>query len=371
MRGLALELRQDAPIPLDARFSAAPGEILALVGPSGSGKSTILRSIAGHYRAAQGRIAVDGEVWFDAAQQLWLPPHRRRAGLVFQSYALFPHMTATGNVATALGHLPPTARAQRAAELLELVHLDGLGHRRPAELSGGQQQRVAVARALAREPLVLLLDEPFSAVDKTTRQKLYRELAEMRHRLAMPIVLVTHDLDEATMLADRMVLLQRGRTIQEGRPVEVMTAPASVAAARLVGLRNLYAGVLERPADGAAPGILRWRGHALEVARTQGFAAGAPVAWLVPPGGVVLHRRGRPSRGEHENPIAGEVIEFLRMGELALVTTALDRLPDQPLSFTMPWHAAQRNGVALGEAITVSLLADAIHLMAPEPDGGR
>jgi molybdate transport system ATP-binding protein len=367
--GLHLQLRQAAPIPLDAAFACAPGEVLALVGPSGSGKSTILRAIAGHYRPQAGRIAVNGRLWYDTQARIDLPPHRRRAGLVFQSYALFPHMTAYANVTAALGHMPATDRAGRVAELLDLVHLTGLEQRRPAELSGGQQQRVAVARALARDPEVLLLDEPFSAVDKTTRQKLYRELAEMRRRLAMPVILVTHDLDEATMLADRMVLLQRGRTMQDGPPVELMLRPASVAAARLVGLRNLFTGRLERPATDGALGLLSWRDRLLDVARTNPYAAGMSVAWLVPPGGVVLHRRDRPSRGERENPVAGRVIEFLRLADQAAITMQIDDDPELPLAFTVPWHTAVRNGVGIDATITVSLLAEAIHLLPTDRTG--
>ncbi|MEX0758756.1 MAG: ATP-binding cassette domain-containing protein, partial [Tistlia sp.] len=161
--GLEVELEQAGPIPLAAAFSCAPGEVLALVGPSGSGKSTILRSIAGTYRPRGGSIRVGGACWFSAGEGIFVPPHRRAVGMVFQSYALFPHMSALGNLVIAMGQRPAPEREARARGLLELVHLAGLEDRRPAELSGGQQQRVAVARALAREPKVLLLDEPFSA----------------------------------------------------------------------------------------------------------------------------------------------------------------------------------------------------------------
>jgi molybdate transport system ATP-binding protein len=163
--------------------------------------------------------------------------------MVFQSYGLFPHMTALGNVTAAMGHVEAGRREARGRELLDLVNLGGLEARRPAELSGGQQQRVAVARALAREPKVLLLDEPFSAVDKATRQRLYREIAELRRTLDMPVVLVTHDLDEAIMLADRMAVLHRGRTLQTGTADEVTMRPVSPEVARLVDLRNLFEGI--------------------------------------------------------------------------------------------------------------------------------
>jgi len=361
--GLAASLAQDGPIPLAATLACAPGELLALVGPSGSGKSTILRAIAGLYRPKDGRVTVDGEVWFDGAAGVWLAPHRRRVGLVFQSYALFPHLTALNNVKAALGHLPRGDRRVRAGQLLELVHLAGLEGRRPAELSGGQQQRVAVARALGREPKVLLLDEPFSAVDKATRQKLYRELAELRRPLRMPVVLVTHDLDEALMLADRLSLLHHGRTLQDGAPLQVLQRPATVEAARLVGQRNLFdATVLEHQAP---PGftILRWGGRVLEAERNPAHPVGAAVSWMIPSSHVVLHRRDRPSRGEHENPVPGVLTECLALGETTSCVLAVDGRAELPLAFSLPSHVAHRNRLAVGTPATVSLLASGIHLM--------
>lgn len=223
---LHVRLKQAGPIPLAVEFSCADGELLALIGPSGSGKTTTLRAIAGLYRPAEGLVASRDAIWLDTSRGIDLPPHQRRIGLVFQNYALFPHMTAIDNVATALGHSPRGARRDRARELLSLVHLDGYEERRPAELSGGQQQRVAVARALARDPVVLLLDEPFSAVDRRTRRKLHAELAELRRLVRIPIVLVTHDIDEAADLADRLCVIDQGETLQIGTPAEMLAAPA-------------------------------------------------------------------------------------------------------------------------------------------------
>jgi len=366
MDGLRVTLRQGRPVPLDADFGCAPGEVLALVGPSGSGKSTILRSIAGAYRPAEGRITVDGETWFHGERRLNLAPHRRAVGMVFQSYALFPHMTALGNVMAGMGHLPHGAREARARDLLELVHLSGLEQRRPAELSGGQQQRVAVARALARAPRVLLLDEPFSAVDKVTRQRLYREVAELRRGLNMPVILVTHDLDEAAMLADRMTVLHHGRTLQTGRPDEVTTRPASAEVARLVDLRNLFRGTVA-PAVAEGRTIIDWAGLKIEVAAGPEFGPGDAVSWVVPDGFVVLHRRDRPSRGEHENPVPGTVDSVLAIGQTAHVTLRPGHAPDLPIHFSVPLHVARRNGLAEGVAATVSLLAEGIHLLPPQP----
>jgi molybdate transport system ATP-binding protein len=238
---LQVWLRQSGPIPLAVELSCDEGELLALVGPSGSGKSTILRTIAGLYRAREGRITCGGSVWFDSKSGVNVPPHERRAGLVFQNYALFPHMTALRNVTVALGHRPRREREAKARQLLALVRLQGLEGRRPASLSGGEQQRVAVARALAREPAVLLFDEPFSAVDRRTRRKLHAELAELRKAVNIPIVLVTHDLEEAVSLADRMTVLDSGETLQTGKPSELINAPASARVADTLDLPKFAA----------------------------------------------------------------------------------------------------------------------------------
>jgi molybdate transport system ATP-binding protein len=223
MATLAVRLHQRAPIPLNARFDCDAGELLALVGPSGSGKTTILRVIAGLAGCAEGRVEVGGEVWLDTASDVAVPVQRRRVGLVFQNYALFPHLSALDNVAVASSRGEAAAHAR---ELLARVRLEAFADRWPAQLSGGQQQRVALARALAREPHVLLLDEPFSAVDQVVRHELYQELAQLRRGLAIPIVLVTHDLQEAQRLADRMAVLDRGTVVATGTVDDVLALPA-------------------------------------------------------------------------------------------------------------------------------------------------
>jgi molybdate transport system ATP-binding protein len=175
-------------------------------------------------------------------------------GMVFQSYALFPHLDALGNVALAMGHLPRVQRPPEARRLLALVGLAGFENRRPADLSGGQQQRVAVARALARDPKVLLLDEPFSAVDRPTREGLYDALLALRGALSMPVVLVTHDMDEAQRLADRMLVLDRGRKVAEGSAAEVLSDPAALG---VLGLREAGAMIAAVVAAHEADGLSR------------------------------------------------------------------------------------------------------------------
>ena len=231
---LSVEITAQAPIPLDLSFRVAPGEVMALVGPSGSGKTTVLRTIAGLWTPSGARVTAGGAVWLDTGAGVNLPPHRRHLGLVFQNYALFPHMTALQNVMAAMAG-PTRAEAER---LLHLVNLHGLADRKPAQLSGGQQQRVALARALARRPQALLLDEPFSAVDRATRDLLHAEIAALRTHLAMPIVLVTHDMTEAQLLADRMVVIDKGRQVQHGSTAEVMADPQAL---RALGVREVAA----------------------------------------------------------------------------------------------------------------------------------
>jgi molybdate transport system ATP-binding protein len=363
--GLSITLRQFRPIPLEATLRVEPGELVALVGPSGAGKTSVLRAIAGLLVPNAGRIVCAGETWFDADAKIALAPQRRRVGLVFQNYALFPHLSALENIAIAMGDRPVAARADRARLLLDLVHLGGLEGRRPRELSGGQQQRVALARALARDPKVLLLDEPFAAVDQVTRRKLQRELSALRRKLAVPILLVTHDLEEAAILADRMIIIHRGQTLQDGPPREVLRRPASALVARLTDQRNLFDGTI---AASPAPGrsVLRWGALALEIPARDEFPPGTGVAWTIAPSDAILHSRHRPSLGERENPVAGAVVDLLRLGETALVAVAPDGAPGAILWIALSEHVIERNAVAIGEHVKLSLVGAAIHVMPPD-----
>lgn len=225
--GLDIALRQDAPIPLDFALTVGRGETIALVGPSGAGKTTVLRCIAGLHRAADARVTCDGQVWADIADGIDLPARARRVGFVFQSYALFPHLSARANVMEAMLDLPRADREREADRLLGQMQMAGLEDRRPAQLSGGQQQRVALARALARKPQVLLLDEPFSAVDHPTRRQLHRSLQAVRAASDIPIVLVTHDIEDAARIADRLCLVIAGRAVETIAAGDLQTRPDS------------------------------------------------------------------------------------------------------------------------------------------------
>jgi molybdate transport system ATP-binding protein len=364
--GLRVSIRQSAPIALDAELACGRGEVLALVGPSGSGKSTVLRCIAGLHVPAEGRVECGGETWLDTASGKNLSTARRRIGMVFQSYALFPHLSALENVREGMDDPGSPGALERARGLLRKVHLDGLESRRPHELSGGQQQRVAVARALARDPHVLLLDEPFSAVDRATREKLYGELAELRRDLNMPVILVTHDLEEAVMLADRMTILSHGKSMQSGPPLEVMQQPATVDVARLVGLRNVFEGEVVSHSRDDGHTVLAWNGQQLRARLQEAFPVGSKVAWSLPGAGVLLMPRHRPPSGSMDHPLDGIVAKLVMLGDRVRLLVSVDGTGGAFLAMTVPRHLAERYALAEGQALSLRLRGEQIHLMSAD-----
>jgi iron(III) transport system ATP-binding protein len=202
---------------------AAPGEIVCLVGPSGCGKTTVLRIAAGLERPVEGVVELDGEVL--SSRQTHTPPERRRIGLVFQDFVLFPHMTVAENIAFGLSELGSRERAERISHELSAVGLNGLADRRPHQLSGGQQQRAALARAFARQPRAMLLDEPFASIDAALRRRLRAEMRRLLKARGAPTILVTHDPEEAVELGDRIAVMRAGRVVEEATPEELFRAP--------------------------------------------------------------------------------------------------------------------------------------------------
>jgi molybdate transport system ATP-binding protein len=210
-----------SPFSLDVGFDV-PAGVTILFGPSGSGKSTTLAAIAGLLRPAEGRIAVGEEVWFDADEKVDVPVHLRKVAYVFQSLALFPHLTAVGNVVYGMQAVPRSEREGRAMALLEALKVAHLALRRPRTFSGGEAQRVALARAFAMTPRILLLDEPFSALDRAMRHDLVRDVRALVDERKIPMLHVTHHRNEARALGDTLVLLERGRVVGRGAPGEIL-----------------------------------------------------------------------------------------------------------------------------------------------------
>src|SRR5437764_841401 len=222
----------------DITVGMAGGELVALLGPSGCGKSTLLRIVSGFIRQSSGRVLFDGEPVDH------LPPSRRGAGIVFQNYALFPHMTVAENVAYGLKAQKWARRriAPRVAEMLALVHMSEFTGRKPRQLSGGQQQRVALARCLATDPKVLLLDEPFGALDKNLRLDMQVQVKRLQREYGITTTLVTHDQEEALSMADRIAVMSRGRIEQVSSPTEIYDRPQTLFVNEFVGTTNILQG---------------------------------------------------------------------------------------------------------------------------------
>ncbi|MFN3687137.1 ABC transporter ATP-binding protein [Salinarimonas sp.] len=267
MRGVSVRLG-GAAILDRVDLEAAPGTFLCLVGPSGCGKTTLLRAIAGFAPLASGSIAIGGRRLDD------LPPERRGTAMVFQSYALWPHMSVHDNIAypLRLRGVPRAARARRVDEILALLDLPGFGERRVDSLSGGQRQRVALGRALAVDPPVLLLDEPLSNLDAAIRRSLRAELRRLQNRLGITTLMVTHDQEEALALADAIAVMRAGRIVQIAAPDALYRRPADIETARFLGIDNVVAA---RPEDGVAAARIGFRSREARV--TEADVPGALV----------------------------------------------------------------------------------------------
>jgi spermidine/putrescine ABC transporter ATP-binding subunit len=307
LRGL--EKRYGATRALDGvSLDVAPGEFFTLLGPSGCGKTTSLRAIAGFVRPDAGDVLIRGTRVND------VPPHRRRVGLVFQSYALFPHRTVRQNVAFGL-RMQRTARAEigrRVIEALALVQLPGHGERYPRELSGGEQQRVALARALVTRPAVLLLDEPLGALDKKLRDHMKIELKRLQRDVGVTTIYVTHDQEEALTMSDRVAVMRAGRVEQVGAPREIYETPHTVFVAGFIGNTNLLSG---HSRGGAA---IECGGVTIATAGVTA-AAGAAVTVAVRPERIRLD-----DTGGLDNQLAATVAHVVYQGETVRYLLAAD-----------------------------------------------
>ena len=316
-------------------------ETVALVGPSGAGKTTVLRAVSGLVRPAAGRVALEGDVWLDTEAGIDVPPEQRRVGLVFQEYALFPHLSVRANVAFGRG-------ARRVDELLERLRIPHLAGARPATLSGGERQRVALARALARDPAVLLLDEPLSALDAHTRATVRAELRDVVREARLPTVVVTHDFEDAATLADRVGVIVEGRILQLGTPAELVAAPADPFVASFTGA-TLLPGI-------ASPGPEGLTEVALDAGVTAWStdAASGRVALSIYPWEVSLARETPVDTAV--NHLRAPIVSLVELGNRVRVRVG-------PLAAEVTAGSAARLGLREGDVVVATFKATAARLL--------
>lgn len=342
-------------------------EVLVLFGPSGAGKSLTLSCITGLDRPDRGLIHLDGRVLFesDGRHRREVPLHQRRIGYVFQSYALFPHMTVFQNLA--YGIRDRRDAQARVEAMLARLHLDGLANRYPHQLSGGQQQRVALGRALMVKPALLLLDEPFAALDGAVRESLQTDVADLQRELGLSVIYITHNLMDAFALGDRLAVIQAGCLQQVGPIQEVFHHPNSRTVAEITGVRNLLEGKVQ---SASTEGLsIAWRGHTI-LAPPFPRAPGEHVAFYIRPEDVKLLYPDRPlaSTVQH-NRFMGRVLRAMPAGAWVTVRLGLETKHPQRggdeirLESRLPMRAYHALGLEVGANVAFSLRRDGIMLL--------
>ncbi len=343
---------------LASKLQVGPG-ITVLFGQSGAGKTLTLEAIAGLLTPGTGRIAIHNRPVFDAAAGLNVPPYQRHLGYVVQSYALFPHLTVAQNVAYGVFDLPRTEREHRVDGLLRTLGIRDLADRRPAQISGGQAQRTALARALVRRPQALLLDEPFAALDEGVALTLRRELRRLVRDLDLPVLMVTHDLTEASHIGDRIAVMDAGQVLQIGDRPHVLQRPNSARVARLLGIAN----VLEGKVIGSENGIaVHTPIGPLQTAQT-GITKGQ-VHVAIRADQIILTRPDRPD--DRPNILDIQIIDEADFGHSRTLyaRVANSATPDVPtIEIQIAPHPYQVMGVATRRHWRVHIPPDAVHVM--------
>ena len=307
--------RDSAPFLLDISIEVPPG-ITILFGPSGAGKSTVLDCIAGLARPDQGRIAAGEEVLFDSHAGINSPPQARRIAYVFQTLALFPHMSAEENVDYGLDGLPHRERSARVEEILEAFRVDKLRARKPPEISGGERQRIALARSLVTRPRVLLLDEPLTGLDAELKAAIVDDLRAWNAARRIPILYVTHTREEVDALGERVMAMDHGRVVSQGTPIEVLEAPRRTRLAKAAGLENLLSATVVdlREADGVMR--VRLDGSLSELEAPLGYAAAGDRVRVAIRAGDILLATMRPEGLSARNVIEGRIVRMETCGTL-------------------------------------------------------
>jgi molybdate transport system ATP-binding protein len=357
MSGDALDLSAQAQLgetALDVSVRVEAGRCLALAGPSGAGKTSVLRVVAGLLRPHAGHVRCGDEVWLDTERRVARAPDRRRVGYLFQSYALFPHLRGWQNVAYPLRGLRRSARRARAVALLERFEVEHLADVRPGTYSGGESQRVALARTLARDPLVLLLDEPLSALDARTRASAGRTLKRTLSNSSIPTLVVTHDFNEAALLGDEIAIIDHGRILQQGSASELAAAPGSSFVADFTGAVVLTGTASPGP-DGLTSIDLGDGVTILSTASGSGTVGASVYPWE-----IELVPVDAPAPGSAQNRLVGRVVSSTTVANRVRVTVDAG----QPVTAEVTDPGAEAVHVTVGEPVALVWKASATRLIA-------
>lgn len=308
---------------LDVSFEME-NELVVLFGPSGSGKTTLFKCISGITELDDGKITVGNKVYFDKNKKINLPIQKRNLGYVFQNYTLFPHMSVRKNIECGLKDWEKKAREERVMEMLNLLHIEELETRYPAQLSGGQKQRVALARALAPKPEILLLDEPFSALDLEIRTELAEKIKNLQTRIGIPLLFITHNLEEAFLLADKLLILHGGKAQQFGAPEEIFYHPKNPHVAELVGISNIFDDAYVEEYDDESKSAVLKNGDLRIKIKSQNFKAGDKASWGIHPENITILLPDSSSE-DQDNTYSARINSIISKGPRKRITLKLVR----------------------------------------------
>jgi len=309
---------------LDVSFEME-NELVVLFGPSGSGKTTLFKCISGITELDDGKIIVGNKIYFDKNKKINLPIQKRNLGYVFQNYTLFPHMNVKKNIECGLKGWGKESRKERVLEMLSLLHIEELESRYPSQLSGGQKQRVALARALAPKPEILLLDEPFSALDMEIRTELAEKIKNLQTKIGIPLLFITHSLEEALQLADKILVLYEGEAQQFGTPEEIFYHPNNLHVAELVGISNIFDDAYVKEWDEESKSTVLKSGDLSLRIKTQRFKSGDKVSWGIHPENITILLPDSLSENQSDNTYSARIISIVNKGPKKRITLKLVR----------------------------------------------
>jgi molybdate transport system ATP-binding protein len=309
---------------LDVSFQTE-NELVVLFGPSGSGKTTLFKCISGITEPEDGKITVGSKIYYDKDKKINLPIQKRNLGYVFQNYTLFPHMNVRKNIECGLKGWEKENKEERVMEMLNLLHIEELETRYPSQLSGGQKQRVALARALAPKPEILLLDEPFSALDMGIRIELAEKIKNLQNKIGIPLLFITHNLEEAFLLADKILVLYGGKAQQFGTPEEIFYRPENLHVAELVGVSNIFDDAYVKEYDEESKSTVLESGDLRIKTKSLNFKAKDKVSWGIHPENITLLLPDSGSEDQDENIYSAHVNSIINKGPKKRITLKLVR----------------------------------------------